>query len=330
MLDKKKSIIGVACGGYSSEKDISLKSGFTVYNELIRSGWKVFLLIINDDEWYIKTSDVEKIKFSKNDFSFNYNKKNYKFNVIFNAVHGQPGEDGELAILLDSKNIPHTSCNFSAANLTYSKKDCLIEAKKFNVATAKSIYMDSEDKLIESEIINEIGLPCFVKANKAGSSFGVYRVSDKKMLRPSIKNAFKEDSEVIIESELKGREVSVGVYKDIDGIKCLPVTEIISENEFFDYEAKYLGKAIEITPAQIPNEWIDSVIKTSIYLYKKFNLKGICRSEYIFVNDIPHLLEINSVPGLTEQSIVPKQCKAAGISLDMFFEKLLIEAINKN
>lgn len=330
MLDKKKSIIGIACGGYSSEKEISLKSGLTVFNELNKSGWKAFLLIINDDEWYIKSSEVEKIKFSKNDFSFYYNKKKYKFHVIFNAVHGPPGEDGELATLLDSKNIPHTSCDFSAANLTYNKKDCLIEAKKFNIATAKSIYMDSEDKLIESEIINEIGLPCFVKANKAGSSFGVYRVSDKKMLRPSIKNAFKEDSQIIIESELKGREVSVGVYRDMEGIKCLPVTEIISENEFFDYEAKYLGKANEITPAQIPNEWTDSVVKISIYLYKKFKLKGICRSEYIFVDNIPHLLEINSVPGLTEQSIVPRQCKAAGLSLDIFFEKLLIEAINKN
>ena len=330
MLDKKKSIIGVACGGYSSEKDISLKSGFKVFNELNKSGWKVFLLIINYDEWYIKSSDGAKIKFSKNEFSFYYNKKKYKFHVIFNAVHGPPGEDGGLAILLDSKNIPHTSCNFSAANLTYSKKDCLNEAKKFNVATAKSIFMNSKDKINISEIINRVGLPCFVKANKAGSSFGVYRVSDKKMLKPSIKNAFKEDSQIIIESELKGREVSVGVYRDIEGIKCLPVTEIIPENEFFDYEAKYLGKASEITPAQIPDEWSDSVVKISIYLYKKFNLKGICRSEYIFVDNIPHLLEINSVPGLTEQSIVPRQCKAAGIGLDIFFEKLLFEAVNKN
>ena len=330
MLDKNKSIIGVACGGYSSEKEISMKSGLNVFNTLRNSGWKVFMLVIGNNEWYIKSSDIEKVKFCQNDFSFFYYERKYKFDVIFNAVHGPPGENGDLAVLLEAKNIFHTSCDFKAAKLTYSKKDCLIEVKKYNVATAKSIILNFNDQIIENKIIEIINLPCFVKANKAGSSFGVYRVTRKKKLKSSIKNAFKEDNQVIIESELNGREVSVGVYRDKNVVKCLPVTEIISENEFFDYEAKYLGKSKEITPAKIPKEWTKSIMKVSIDLYKKLNLKGICRSEFIFVNDTPHLLEINSVPGLTEQSIIPKQCKAAGISLNSFFEILLNEAINKN
>ena len=330
MLDKNNSIIGVACGGYSSEKEISMKSGLNVFNTLKNSGWKVFMLVIDNNEWYVKPSDIEKLKFSLNDFSFFHNKKKYKFDVIFNAVHGPPGENGELAVLLESKNIFHTSCDFNAANLTYSKKDCLMEVKNYNVATAKSIFLNFNDQIIVDKIIETVNLPCFVKANKAGSSFGVYRVTSKKKLRSSIKNAFNEDSQVIIESELNGREVSVGVYRHNNVIKCLPITEIISENEFFDYEAKYLGKSKEITPAKIPLEWTESLMKVSIDLYKKLNLKGICRSEFIFVNNSPHLLEINSVPGLTEQSIIPKQCEAAGIKLNNFFEILLNEAFNKN
>ncbi|MBL30893.1 MAG: D-alanine--D-alanine ligase A [Flavobacteriaceae bacterium] len=329
MLDKNISIVGVACGGYGSEKEISLKSGKTVYDSLINSGWKVFLIIINTDEWYIKTSASEKIKFNKDEFSFKYNKKNYQLSVIFNAVHGPPGENGELAILLKNKNIPHTSCDFISANKTYSKIDCLKEVKKFNIPTAKSIQLEKKNKWNEDQIIKKTGLPCFVKANRAGSSFGVYKVSSKSMLRISIESAFKYDNKVLIESELKGREVSVGVYRDNDGIKCLPVTEIISDNEFFDYEAKYLGKAKEITPALIPDEWSDSVKKISVYIYEKLNLRGVCRSEYIFINNTPHLLEINSVPGLTGQSIIPKQCEAAGIRLQDFFELLLQKAFDE-
>ena len=330
MLDKNKSIIGVACGGYSSEKEISMKSGLNVFNILKNSGWKVFMLVIDKNEWYVKSFDIDKLKFSQNDFSFFFNEKKLKFDVIFNAVHGPPGENGELALMLESKNIFHTSCDFNSANLTYSKKDCLTKVKNYNVATAKSIFLNLNDQIIENKIIETVNLPCFVKANKAGSSFGVYRVTSIKKLKSSIKNAFNEDSQVIIESELNGIEVSVGVYRDKNVVKCLPVTEIISENEFFDYEAKYLGKSKEITPANIPREWTESVMKISIDLYKKLNLKGICRSEFIFVNNTPHLLEINSVPGLTEQSIIPKQCKAAGISLNNFFEILLTEAFNKN
>ena len=257
----------------------------------------------------------------------NYNNTRYKIDVIFNTIHGPPGENGQLASKLKSKNIPHTSCDEFSAQLTYNKRECISSVKKYKIPSAKSVHLDEGKPFDEIRIIEKIGLPCFVKANKAGSSFGVYKITNKNKLRWGIKNAFLEDNEILIESELKGREVSVGVYKANNKIICLPITEIISENDFFDYEAKYLGKAKEITPAEIPHNWKINVTEMAIKLYKNLNLKGVCRSDFIFVNNIPHLIEINTVPGLTKESIIPKQCEAAGIKLNKFFEDLLDEAM---
>jgi len=327
MLNKNKTIIGVACGGFGSEREISLKSGAVVFESLKMSGWNVFLLIVNSKNWYVKISENKEITLSMIDFSFNYNNTRYKIDVIFNTIHGPPGENGQLASKLKSKNIPHTSCDEFSAQLTYNKRECISSVKKYKIPSAKSVHLDEGKPFDEIRIIEKIGLPCFVKANKAGSSFGVYKITNKNKLRWGIKNAFLEDNEILIESELKGREISVGVYKANDKIICLPITEIISENDFFDYEAKYLGKAKEITPAEIPHNWKINVTEMAIKLYKNLNLKGVCRSDFIFVNNIPHLIEINTVPGLTKESIIPKQCEAAGIKLNKFFEDLLDEAM---
>ena len=330
MLNKSKSIIGVACGGYGSERNISLKSGTLVLETLKKSGWNAFLLVLDFQNWFIKISETEKISFSKNNFSFFFEDVQHDFDVIFNALHGPPGEDGQLAAKLDFQKIPHTSCDYSPAALTYNKRDCLSVVKKYNIPTAKSIHLNEGELFKEKEIVKKLGLPCFVKANRAGSSFGVYRITDIRDLNLGIKNAFKEDSQIIIESELKGREVSVGVYRNKNDVICLPITEIISENDFFDYEAKYQGKAEEITPAKISYEMFKKVSEMAKFLYNKLELKGICRSEFIFIKNIPHLLEINTVPGLTSESIIPKQCKAAGIELHELFEDLLNEAMIKN
>ena len=327
MLNKNKTIVGVACGGFGSEREISLKSGAVVFESLKMSGWNVFLLIVNSKNWHVKISKNKEIILSMIDFSFNYNNTRYKIDVIFNTIHGPPGENGQLASKLKSKNIPHTSCDEFSAQLTYNKRECISSVKKYKIPSAKSVHLDEGKPFDEIRIIEKIGLPCFVKANKAGSSFGVYKITNKNKLRWGIKNAFLEDNEILIESELKGREVSVGVYKANDKIICLPITEIISENDFFDYEAKYLGKAKEITPAEIPHNWKINVTEMAIKLYKNLNLKGVCRSDFIFVNNIPHLIEINTVPGLTKESIIPKQCEAAGIKLNKFFEDLLDEAM---
>ena len=330
MLNKNKSIIGVACGGYGSERNISLKSGSLVLETLKNSGWNAFLLVIEVKNWFIEFSEDEKICFAKNSFTFKYKESEKSFDVIFNALHGPPGEDGELAAKLNLMNIPHTSCDYHSAALTYNKRDCLSFVKKYNIKTANSFHLNKGDLYAEKDIVSKLGLPCFVKANRAGSSFGVYRITDINDLNTGIKNAFKEDNQLIIESELKGREVSVGVYRDNNDIVCLPITEIISENDFFDYEAKYQGKAKEITPAKISSKMLKKVSEISIFLYEKLNLKGICRSEFIFVDEIPHLLEINTIPGLTTESIIPKQCKAHGIELYELFEILLKQAMVKN
>tara|TARA_B110000444_G_scaffold261340_1_gene312758 strand:+ start:5636 stop:6631 length:996 start_codon:yes stop_codon:yes gene_type:complete len=330
MLEKSKSIIGIACGGYGSERNISLKSGELVLKTLKKAGWNVFLLIIDFKDWYLKISETEKLSISRKNLSYKLNEVEYNFDVIFNALHGSPGEDGQLAAILDAKKIPHTSCNYTSAALTYNKRDCLSEVKKYNIPTAKSFHLNEGDHFKEENIIEKVGLPCFVKASRAGSSFGIYRITNIDDLKAGITNAFKEDSQIIIESELKGKEVSVGVYKKKNDIICLPITEIISENDFFDYEAKYQGKAQEITPANISDEMLKKVYEMAVLLYNKLNLKGICRSEFIFIGNTPHLLEINTVPGLTSESIIPKQCKAAGIMLHELFEDLLDQAIIKN
>ncbi|MBQ22801.1 MAG: D-alanine--D-alanine ligase [Flavobacteriales bacterium] len=330
MLIKDKSIVGVACGGYGSERDISLKSAIVVYENLKKRGWNVFLLNINMNNWFIEVSKTKKIPLNTDDFSFKLNKTLLKIDIVFNAIHGPPGEDGQLANKLKLKNIPHTSCDLYAAALTYDKRGCLSNVKKFKIPTAKSVHLNQGEPINLNQIISKVGLPCFVKANRAGSSFGVYKILKKKDLIKGIKKAYNEDSQLIIESELKGREVSVGVYKKNNKVICLPITEIISENEFFDYEAKYMGKAKEITPAKIPVDWEVKVNKIAKSLYENLNLKGVCRSEFIFVENKPHLLEINTVPGLTEESIIPKQCKAAGIKLGVFFEDLLNEVTLKN
>ncbi|MBN08823.1 MAG: D-alanine--D-alanine ligase [Flavobacteriaceae bacterium] len=329
MLNKNKSIIGIACGGFNSEKEISLLSGKLVLNNLIKLGWNVFLLIIKKKNWYVKTSDGIKLNFNTQKFSFIYNKRELKFDVVFNAIHGAPGENGFLASLLDYNKTPYTSSDFYSSALTFSKRECVSLAKSYNIPCAKSISLNQGDLINEEEIINKIGLPCFVKANRSGSSFGIYKVKEKKDLKNSILMSFKEDNQIIIESELKGREFSVGVYKNVSGVHALPITEIISENDFFDYEAKYLGKSEEITPANISNNWKNELSKMAIDLYKKIGLDGICRSDFILVDSNPHLIEINTVPGLTNESIIPKQCAAANIKLEFFFEELLYSARTK-
>lgn len=192
---------------------------------------------------------------------------------------------------------------------------------------AKNITLDHGDPIEIKTIEQAVGFPCFVKANRAGSSFGVYKVNQKEGLVEAIHKAFEEDHQLIIESALLGREVSVGVARLNNTVQVLPITEIISENDFFDYAAKYEGKAQEITPAELPKPWEDQVKKWSEIIYKKLNLKGVVRSEFIFVDGVPHLLEINTVPGMTSSSIIPQQVKTMGMELSDFFNSLLNKAL---
>ena len=316
-------------GGYASERAISLESGNNVYQTLSSKKWEVYRLLIDKNQWTVLDQNNYEILFDQNEFSFKINGKTHRFDVIFNAVHGVPGENGELAATLKSQNIPQTSCDSFAAELTFDKRKCQELVKKTGVSVAKSFRFDHGDDFDEELILNLVGLPCFVKPNRSGSSFGIIKVYKKKDLKEGIVSALKEDSELIIESALEGSEISVGVYTKNDKVIVLPATEIISKNDFFDYQAKYGGKSEEITPARLDASVIEKVNQIVKKLYIKLGLKGVCRSEFILVDGKPHFLEINTVPGLTPVSLIPQQLKAAGITLTDFFDQLLEQALKK-
>ncbi|TRZ41461.1 D-alanine--D-alanine ligase [Robertkochia solimangrovi] len=322
---KKK--IGVVMGGYSSEFEISLKSGYVVCNALPKDKYEVYPLHILKDKWVYVDEDQKEHPIDRADFSIQVNGAQLQFDCIFNAIHGHPGEDGFLPGYFSLLNLPHTSCDMYQSALTFNKRDCLAVLKPYGIKCAASYYLNLGDEIDEKAIIDKVGLPCFVKANKAGSSFGVYKVSDQENLSEAIHNALKEDDELIIESFLSGTEVSVGVIRYKGEVIVLPITEIVSENEFFDYEAKYLGKSQEITPAGISETEENNVREAAKRIYEILRLKGFSRSEFIFVNQEPYLLEVNTIPGLTNESILPQQARAAGISLPELFDNAIEEAL---
>jgi len=309
-------------GGYSSEYEISLKSGQTVVTHLPKDKYEVYAVHIRKDNW-VAVIDKQEYLIDKNDFSFTKNGQKINFDVVFNAIHGHPGEDGAILAYFEMLGIPHTSASFDKMALTFNKKNTLAVVRSYDIPTAKSVFLHQQDTFNLDEIITQIGLPCFVKPNRAGSSYGISKVYDKTELQPAIDKAFKEDKEIIIEAFLEGRELSIGVIKYKGQIKVLPITEIISENDFFDYEAKYLGKSQEITPADIPEEIATRARMTAARVYEVLDLNGVSRAEYIVVNGVPHFLEINMVPGLTAASIFPQQAVAAGLSLSELFENAI-------
>ncbi len=322
-----KKNIAIIMGGYSSEYKISLTSGNVVYETLDRAKYNPYRIHIFKDKWvYVDDEDLE-FSIDKNDFSINVDSFKITFDCVFNAIHGSPGEDGYMQGYFELLGIPHTSCPMYQAQITFNKRDCLSVLKPYGIKTAESYYLNLGDTVDADAIIAKVGLPCFVKANKAGSSFGVTKVHKKEDLQQAIDVAFKEDDEIIIESFLDGVEVSVGVIIYKGETKVLPITEIVSENDFFDYEAKYLGKSQEITPARLTPEQEDKVNTLAKKVYEVLRMTGFSRSEYIFKDGEPHLLEMNTVPGLTKASILPQQAAAAGISLSDLFDNAIEEAL---
>ena len=323
------AIIGVAWGGFTSEYNISKKSGDAVFNALQTSPFEVYKIHITKNEWSVSGVSGKIYKLDKGDFSFVKEGESIVFDAIVNMIHGDPGENGQLAGMLELLKIPQTSCSSYVAALTYNKRDCLAVARSNKIPTARFFTLDQGDDFTIEEIEKAVGFPCFVKANRAGSSFGVYKVYTPEELPNAIEKSFEEDDQLLIEAALEGREVSVGVCKWENKIRVLPITEIISENDFFDYEAKYEGKSQEITPAKIPQAWKEALINLSSNIYKQMGLEGVVRSEFIFENGIPHLLEINTIPGMTPESLIPQQLKACGISLTDFLEELISETMKK-
>ena len=322
-----KKNIAIIMGGYSSEFQISLKSGNVVYNTLDQSRYNAYRIHIFKEKWVYVDDNNDEFPIDRNDFSVTVNDEKIIFDCVFNAIHGTPGEDGKLLAYLELLEIPHTSAPAYQMALTFNKRDCLSVLKPYGINMATSFYLNLGDTINEDEIITKVGLPCFVKANKAGSSFGITKVHKKEKLKDAIDFAFKEDDEIIIESFLDGTEVSVGVITFKGETKVLPITEIVSENDFFDYEAKYLGKSQEITPARLTKEQEDKVNIIAKKVYDVLQMKGFSRSEYIFKNGEPHLLEMNTVPGMTNESILPQQATAAKIPLSDLFGNAIEEAL---
>jgi D-alanine-D-alanine ligase len=314
--------IAIVMGGYSSEAEISLKSGEVVYNSLDTSKYALYKVYILKEKWVVLKNDLE-YQINKNDFSFLLDNQHIHFDCVFNAIHGDPGENGTLIAYFDMLGIKHTSAPFYQMALTFNKRDTLSVLKEYGIPTAISFYMHQRDDIVTDTIIKKVGLPCFVKPNRAGSSFGVSKVYKEENLKNAIEKAYEEDEEIIIESFLDGKEVSVGVIEYHNELIVLPITEIVSENDFFDYEAKYMGKSKEITPARISQAEKELVEKQAKKIYQILNMKGFSRSEFIIVNGVPYFLEINTVPGMTEESLLPQQAKVASISLSELFDNAI-------
>ncbi|WP_405267422.1 D-alanine--D-alanine ligase [Cellulophaga sp. Ld12] len=325
-----KKNIAIIMGGYSSEYQISLKSGSVVYKYTDKEKFNLFSIHIFKEKWVYVNENNEEIPVNKHDFSIEIDHQKITFNCVFNAIHGSPGEDGLMQSYFELLNIPQTSCDAYQSALTFNKRDLLSVLKPYGIKSAPSYYLNLGDLIDEEAIVTKVGLPCFVKANKAGSSFGIMKVYKKEELQAAIANAYKEDDEIIIEGFLDGTEVSVGVLKYNGETKVFPITEIVSENDFFDYEAKYAGKSQEITPARITEEQAQRVSDIAKKAYDVLKMKGFSRSEFIFIGDEPFMLEMNTTPGLTEESILPQQAKVAGISLPELFENAITEALKAN
>ena len=325
-MNMKKNI-AIIMGGYSSEVDISIKSGNVVYRHLNKEKFNTFRVLILKEKWAVLDAEENEFLIDKNDFSFIKNNIKTTFDCVFNAIHGAPGENGQLLAYFNLINLKSTSAPFYQMALTFNKRDTLSVVRAYGIKTATSIYLNKGNKINLDHIITTVGLPCFIKPNNAGSSYGISKVHTKNEILPALEKAYQEDSEILIESFLDGTEVSVGIIQYQGETKVLPITEIVSENDFFDYEAKYEGKSQEITPARISTAQKAKVEKVAKKIYDILNISGFSRSEFIFVNSEPYFIEINTVPGLTAKSILPQQAKVAGISLAELFESTIEAAL---
>jgi D-alanine-D-alanine ligase len=321
--------VAIIMGGYSSEYKISLTSGNVVFNNINRAKFNPYRIHIFKEKWVYADENDTEFPIDKNDFSVTINGSKINFDVVFNAIHGTPGEDGLMQAYFEILNIPQTSCDYYQAALTFNKRDMLSVLKPYGIKTAESYYLNLGDEINVDAILAKVSLPCFVKPNKSGSSFGISKVKTAAEFLPAIENAYKEDDEIIIESFLDGTEVSVGVINYKGTVTVLPITEIVSENDFFDYEAKYLGKSKEITPARISDELKVKIEAVAKKAYEVLKMKGFSRSEFIIVNNEPYMLEMNTIPGLTTESILPQQAREAGISLPELFENAIELALKK-
>lgn len=322
--------VAVIVGGDSGEYEISVKSGAVVAQNIPKDKYQVYLIEIKSDNWIYKDEEKQNIyPIDKNDFTITIEGEKIKFDAVFNAIHGTPGEDGKILAYFEMLKIPFTSTGSISSALTFNKAFCNHVVKHTDlVKLANSIHLIDGMAYSEEQILSKIKLPCFVKPNQGGSSVGMSKVNKPKELMEAINKAFLEDTEVIVEEFIEGRELTIGVFKYKSEILTFPITEIISKKEFFDYEAKYNPELNEeITPASIPVSLKKLIENISFQLYQILNLKGVVRFDYINSLKGLYFLEVNTVPGLSAESIVPQQVRDKGWSIEELFDKMLQEAL---
>lgn len=320
--------VAVVMGGYSEESVISLRSGQLILNQLDKTKYHAFEIHILSEEWYC-IIDAKKYPVNKADFTVSIDNEVIKFDVAVNTIHGTPGEDGHMQAYWELIELPYSGCNYYQSSLTFNKRDTLSVLSKFNIPKANSIYITKGDAVDGNKIVAELGLPFFVKPNQSGSSLGISMVSTLDDLPKALDFAFAEDNDILIESYLNGTEVSVGVLNYKGETTVLGITEIVSQNAFFDYEAKYLGKSNEITPARISSELEALVIETAKKVYESLGMTGFSRTDFIIMDGIPHFIEINTNPGLSPQSIFPQQAAHANIAFSDLLDNEIKLALQK-
>lgn len=309
-----KKNVAIIWGGYSSESIVSEKSMHGIYSFIDKERYNIYKINISKDNW---SADIDNKKYNidKNDFSIATDKDKIKIDFAYITIHGTPGEDGRLQGYLDMLNIPYSTCGAMASALSFNKFVCNNFLKNFKIRVANSVYLSEETTYDTKKIVEELKLPLFVKPNTGGSSFATTKVKNIEELDNAIKSAFKEAPDVIIESFIKGTEVTCGCYKTADKEVILPLTEVVSHNDFFDYNAKYMGEVEEITPARIPEDISNQIKTLTSRIYDLINAKGLIRADFIISDNIPYLLEVNTTPGMTQTSFIPQQVAVAGLNM---------------
>jgi D-alanine-D-alanine ligase len=311
-----KKNIAIVAGGDSSEVVVSLKSAAGIFSFIDGEKYNKYIVTIVDKCWQVELLENEKATIDKNDFSFQQNGEKIRFDFAYITIHGTPGENGILQGYFDLIGLPYSCCGVLAAALTFNKFTCNQYLKGFGVRVAESIMLRQGQTVSDEDVIEKLGLPCFVKPNVGGSSFGVTKVKLINQIQPAIEKAFFEGHEVLLESFMQGTEITCGVYKTADKEVVFPITEVVSENEFFDFDAKYKGQVSEITPARISKELTQRVQKLTSAIYDIVGAKGIIRIDYIISEgDVVNLLEVNTTPGMTLTSFIPQQVSAAGLDI---------------
>ena len=313
--------IGVFCGGFSSEWEISLKSAETICVNFPKE-YQVFRIVVSQERWYV-LHELQEYDFDINTMSFNLKGQQKSIDTAIVYVHGDPGENGKIQALLDMKGIPYLNSGPLASALSFDKWYCNQFLKGFGIKVANSVFLSKDDQLDAKYLVIKLGLPIFVKPSDSGSSYGISKVKTTEEVLPAFQKAFGEGDTVVAESFLDGVEVTCGVFRRKDGVYALPLTEIASENEFFDYDAKYLGKSSEITPARVDDVVRNEVQRQAKYIYQLLRLRSIARIDFMIVNGVPHVIEVNTTPGFSPASIVPQMLACDGITIQDFWKEIL-------